>query len=467
MNHQRLLVLWVLFLLHALFPVVAQDVRVQAILPEVEAGGVARFRLFVTNTLPDPGVFKLAALPSGAAPFSKHVQRIHITPNQLKIAVNRTGYADVEITLTDAVVPGKDYTSAFKVTSLLNPELSAIVSITTRVIALHELVQIAVAMPSVIVPGEDVQFTVAVKSQLDVELTGYTLSFVGELAGFTAEEIITLRPREEITKIVVIPLDVQTMPGTYTLEVRLSKNGATKKSVSKTFVVAEKPLVEETKQELRGFLQRTLKVTKRNRGNVASHQKIELATSFFKSLFTRSSAPSMMDNGKLSWEFSLQPGEDVTLEIVTSYRSLFYGLLFILVATFFLVVYVERSVTLKKRLLHLKEHERGVSEFRFFLYVKNGTRRMLTHARLIDVVPHTLELTKDFGTLRPTKILQGQHALRLLWDIPEIAPQEERVITYTITTKFRGSLTLPPASLHYMRGNTLVSVRSLPMAYQR
>jgi hypothetical protein len=218
---------------------------------------------------------------------------------------------------------------------------------------------------------------------------------------------------------------------------------------------------------VKGFFKSAVKLSKKNVGNTVSKQKIELSASWFKRIFSTSSLEHYVDDGKMVWEATLNPGDEFALEIITDYRIIFYGVIAIIIATLLLLLYVDRSVTIKKRVLKAKSDESGITELKMLIDMRNGRGKAVGHVRVIDVIPNFVELLPEFGTLKPDKVQQGEHSMRMIWDIKSIGAREERVITYKVRARLRlaGQITLPPVSLHYMDRTTLISVKSAPVIY--
>ncbi len=444
------------------------EVKVLDAVHEVESGGTATFKIVVMNNMQDPVVFKLTETPHEAEPFSKNIRSVRIEPRQLKIDPGKDGAAAVAVSFTDVVVYGKEYRAAVKITSLLNPEIFSIATLAAKIVNPNDVVQIIPDVPAVGIPGEEFPYSVRFVNRLNTALVDYDLMVTSDIAAFAREERVSFKPREELTRTYKELLAITTTPGTYALKSGVYKNGIVKGMHATAFSVAEKPLIEEKKDELKNFLKTTIHLSKKNTGNTASKQRVEVATSWFKDLFLTASLEPLRKDDALVWEATLEPGDEFALEITTNYRIVFYGFVAIVIATLLLLLYVDRSVTIKKRVFRVRGSEEGISELKLLIHVRNGTRRMLEHARVIDALPLMVELTPEFSTLKPDKIQQGTRSMRLIWDIASIAPHEERVITYKVKARLHiaGQVMLPPVSLHYMHGNTLMSVRSAPVTYR-
>jgi hypothetical protein len=76
-----------------------------------------------------------------------------------------------------------------------------------------------------------------------------------------------------------------------------------------------------------------------------------------------------------------------------------------------------------------------------------------------------LELQKEFdiGTIQPIKMIADEKGATLLrWEIPEIEPYEERIISYKVKARLKvlGNFSLPPALAKFKSRSAELKVRS-------
>ncbi len=82
------------------------------------------------------------------------------------------------------------------------------------------------------------------------------------------------------------------------------------------------------------------------------------------------------------------------------------------------------------------------------LEIKNNAKKIVKNIKIIDYIPHIADLTNDFvqGTLRPTNVLLHKAKGTIIkWELEEMAPGEDRIITYNIKSKLSiiGNFKLP------------------------
>ncbi len=224
----------------------------------------------------------------------------------------------------------------------------------------------------------------------------------------------------------------------------------------------------------KSLFKKSVSATYTNTGNNVKKQLIQVPTGFFSRFFTKTTPPAKVtkeiDGGRyFEWEIELEPGESVTIETVTSYRWFFYLLL---IAGFFLILnYVMQSpVEIKKEAHNLETAEGGISEMKVKLHVFNKSTKHIGKLEIIDKVPNIVEVMDEFdvGTLKPNKIVKQQGSTMIKWDVEELDPNEERILTYKIKSKLSilGDFTLPVANIKYYRGKKKVLVYSNNVSVQ-
>jgi len=207
-------------------------------------------------------------------------------------------------------------------------------------------------------------------------------------------------------------------------------------------------------------------ITKKNEGNIVSTHRVETKYSLFKRVFTSTSPKAKKESGKYVWELTLEPGEKTDIKINTNYRPLFYGLIIIVLFIVGMLFHIERSVVLKKRIFRIKEDSQGISEFKILLHLRNGKHFGLRDVKVLDVLPHVISATQDFGTLKPTTVQKGKRSVRMVWEVGDLDPKEERVISYKVRSKINllGEVRLPAATVQFInQKGSVVELKSLKL----
>ena len=142
----------------------------------------------------------------------------------------------------------------------------------------------------------------------------------------------------------------------------------------------------------------------------------------------------------------LSPGETRTIKYQLKFTNVVIIIsILILIVVWILWLFYQPKLMKKYMGLLSKEEEVTIS-----LHVKNKSRKLLGNITVKDFVPAIATVIKEFSTITPTiKIKPG--GAELTWQVKDIRPREERVLTYKIkpTIEILGSLKLPKAHLMY------------------
>ncbi len=467
----------VISLLLAALPAVAQEdnativLQVIPVSPEVEVGGTAVFKLAVTNVGDERDIFKVSGDPSDVSPFSNAVQYIQVEPNQIRLDPHEMKEAEITIKVLESAKSDDEFVADVHVASLAHVGMRKSTSLKVFVVAKKEVVQISVNAPTNVIPGDLYSFTVLLKNRLNLPLENHEVSVYSDLPGISESIILNFTPREERELEFSFPISLNSLPGAYALNVKVYDDSELKGGFTSAFSVQEKSAIEEQKAEKGGFLKSVTRVTRTNKGNVKSTQKIIVKSNFLNTVFTSTQPEAQIERGDFVWEFSLEPGEAYTVTIESNYRSLFYGFLIIVLAIILIYFYIERSVVIKKRIFMVKSSPDGISEIKILLIIRNGSKHHLQNVKAYDVLPNLIQPLYEFGTLKPHHVQQGTRGKRFVWEIGALEPGEERVLTYRVKAKLHlaGGALLPPAMLQYQKGDNLVHITShkLDIAPQR
>jgi len=206
-----------------------------------------------------------------------------------------------------------------------------------------------------------------------------------------------------------------------------------------------------------------------NDGNVDTTKELTFETSLLRSLFTSTEpdADVIVEDGVryLFLELDIPKQETVEVSIVVNYRPFFAIILLIILGI--IAYYVFRSpVVVKKEAICLKREHEGISRLKVLVHVKNRTPKVIENVKIIDRLPHLAHLEKDVvvGTLAPEKVIKNQkHGTVLRWQLPHLEPFEERIITYTVKSKFKilGGFKLPSVVIKFKnKKNKFVKIYS-------
>lgn len=204
----------------------------------------------------------------------------------------------------------------------------------------------------------------------------------------------------------------------------------------------------------REFLKRTENVVLTNDANRKLSHVYRVPAWFVKRWFVSSNPEFVVQDGDMTWEFALEPGQQATITIVYNYRPLFW--IFLIVAVVVGAYYLFRSpILVRKRARVVGTHEGGISELKVVIELINRSNKHVRHVKVLDLVPHLAEVVHEFRDtiLAPTKITPHETRGTLVrWDIDAMDAKEHRILLYRIRTKLGvlGGLSLPVAGVHFV-----------------
>lgn len=309
-----------------------------------------------------------------------------------------------------------------------------------------------VDMPLRIDPRIEQKIVIDIGNQYAVNVTNMVVKATSSL--FNKERVINLKPLGEERVVFKLDFDRAQPPTKDTVKITFNADNLTFKEVEKEFeVIAYVELQKDVKPPKMEFLKKYKEVIVTNNGNSKLAEKVREAAPKFTFLyaFTRPRADIVYEGGKkyYSWDVALEPGASIIIRINESYRPLFTIIL--LVGIVLLCYYTLRSpVVVRKDAKGTLSEDGGISQVKIVLHIKNRTSKRIKELVISDRVPKITDVIKKFkiGSLQPTKILHHEKKGSIVkWEIEELEPFEERLITYNIRTKLTvlGAMKLPSA----------------------
>ncbi|MBW2977221.1 hypothetical protein KY331_00085 [Candidatus Woesearchaeota archaeon] len=316
-----------------------------------------------------------------------------------------------------------------------------------------------VDMPVSITPDKRLTIRVNVENQNVLNLTDLKIKISGDLETLNTERTIRLAPLEEKVVDFTYELNPLQDPGDYRVSFELLKGNETIETFSTRIltVLEIKPGFAKEEKEKLGFLKLSKELTYTSKSNVKDTQAIKLPVSLIEKWFT-SSIPKAKyfkeaEERFIGWDLELAPGESKTIFITVSYRPIFY-IIALIVAAIVLYVFYKSPVNIKKEVSEVNLKEGGISQIRVMLEVKNSSKKSVSNVSIIDYVPNIADVEKTYieGTLKPSKTLQHKERGTILkWELPELAPGEERLVSYNVRSKLSilGNFKLPRAKVKF------------------
>jgi len=464
----RKIILLLIILLISLFSVSAAQIEVShnLLTKEVYPGESAKINLIIRNNQATDDFFKVepnALEMYPLLPFSAFKDVMPPIRSQVDISAHQEAVLPFDIYIKDDVEPDRSYTLNFNIRSAKNELIKIKYPVTVDVVSPAELVKITTDMPDEIIPGKEVVFSVTFRNNANLIVDPAELYIDSDLFSKQYSEKLYASPYE-IKKVLKFTPDPTAKAGTYQLGVRVFKGKTLRGKLIKNFEVKANPDVLSKVETSSGFLTRTITVTKSNKGNIDIDESYELPITWFQKMMTSfSQEPHKISPGKVGWIFPLEPGAEHTLTIYTDYRILFFSLVVLFIATVALIYYIRRGVLVRKEIFKIKNTKGIVSELKVLIHIVNRTPKPIKDVKVVDILPNILKLAKDFGTLKPNKVQQGEKSSRLIWDIDELEPKEERIISYKVRPGIHiiGRIELPATLLRYRdKGRKIIDVKS-------
>ena len=371
------------------------------------------------------------------------------------------------ITPSKYVEPGKIYGVKLNFKNVATDEIvhSEIVQVNVRssekaVSAYRPSVRMTVDMPMDINPAEKVAVKVKLENQNLLDLPGLVLRVSSDVSEFEVEQPVELIPLGKKIVELNYNLDPLQEPGDYGVTFDLLEEGEVVESVVKTATITSinPPFNEE--EAGRGFFFKTV-ITKTvtSTSNVKDTQTIKTPTNAIRSLFTSTTpkATRITEDGKpyLAVELTLEPGESRDVIITVSYRILAYLLLIVLIGLFLYYRY-KSPLNIRKGVSDVNVKEGGISELKVTLELTSAAKKPIKNVTVTDYVPNIADIEKEFGegTLRPSRIFKHKTKGTILkWELDEIAPGEDRLISYSIKSKLSivGDFKVPRAKVGFKK----------------
>lgn len=443
-------------LLLAISLVAAEDVEVrhELVTEEVYPGETISVNVIVKNNQASDDNIVVKVDQTALYPLLKFSAFKDVMPlsGRKTIEAGKEGVYSFVVYVRDGIEPDRNYDLIFKVKSDKNPDLE-IEDYRARipVASPEELIKITTDLSDEIAPGREVVFEVKFRNQANLMVDPADLYIDSDLFSKYYSEILYPTPYE-ITKSLKFTPEPTAKPGIYQMVITAFKGKTLRGRLVKNFEVIANPDIDSKVDTKSGFLMREITVTKYNKGNVNVDDVYELPMTWFERLMTDySTEPSKIADGKVEWRMTIQPAETETLKIKTNYRELFFTIIALLILAVVIVYYMKRVVSIRKGVFKIRDEKGAIAEIKILIHVMNRTPKPITNIKIVDILPHMLLLSHEYGTLKPTKFQKGEKSSRLIWDIDELEPGEERVISYRAKPGLHviGPINLPAALLRY------------------
>ncbi|MEE9525594.1 MAG: hypothetical protein V3V78_03235 [Candidatus Woesearchaeota archaeon] len=456
---KKTIIILLSLLLLSLAAVSAEDFEysITSIRSEIDSGEAAQFLLTVNNNLNTIREFRI---------YSPDIEWDVPT---VDIKVYADGETNHKIILTPSkyVEPGKIYGIKINVKDLSTDEVvhTEIVEVNVRssdkaVSAYRPSIRVTIDMLSTVDPSKQVDIKIKLENQNLLDLSNLSLKISSDADGFETEQNVKLIPLGK--KIVELNYNINPLqqPGDYKLTFELWQGGEIAERIVKPIVIqsiSSSFKVDETTSSV--FFKTKTTQTVTSTSNTDAIYITKVPTTFIKRLFTSTNvkADTVKEDGQKYYtvQASFQPGEVKEVEIVVSYRIIVYIILLALILLS--IHYKYRSpLAIRKVISDVNTKEGGISELKVTLELTSDAKNTIKKATITDYVPNIANISKEFGegTLKPSRVFRHKtKGMVLKWDIENIAPGEDRLMSYTVKSKLSiiGTFKIPRAKVSFKK----------------
>lgn len=264
------------------------------------------------------------------------------------------------------------------------------------------------------------------------------------------DDSITMEPKS--TKKMTYNFEVKNDNGPGEYEIRVVAKNALNKILDEKktiFKIEAIQRVDEEKETKNNILYTDVSIKITNNGNHVENDiyTIESMPAISKNFFYPEIEPTSQeekDNRVIyKWLINeLRPGETITIKYQLRFTNVIITACILIVAIIWVVWLFFKPIIKKSYIGALA----GKQEITISLNLKNRGRKTLQNLLVKDTVLPIATVVKEFGTLKP-KIVRKSVGTELTWNIKQLKPKEERVITYKIkpVIEIPGGIKLPKA----------------------
>ena len=328
----------------------------------------------------------------------------------------------------------------------------------------NNIIATRLEVPEEINPNKKALFNLKTINDHNVQLKNLKVTVESDF--FSKSEELDLMPYETKNFDFLLEFEGEITEGTYPVYTKVFYNDELAITVQDEMLLGYFPDVSEIKTPESGFLIKKEEITKKNEGNVISHETYIKEVSTLEKLFTFTDPEPtsvIKEDGKyvLTWSFDLKPSEVKKITIETNYRIFTLALIVLIIIIWALVSVFKKDLSLNKKVITIKQGKEG-SSIKMQLIVKNHSNSTVKNIRILDTVINVVERPSEFGTLHPDKTIKTTSGYKLMWNIHELKPREERVISYKAKSKIYviGKLVIPQALVRYRSKNLARVIKS-------
>ncbi len=256
-----------------------------------------------------------------------------------------------------------------------------------------------------------------------------------------------LPPGAKLSQQLQLKLPVNVSPGEEMLKLSITRGESTIENISQSLTVEEVTEVRKTSEIDDRILvnKKTLKVE--NLGNAPKKVRLNASIpSYLESLTVFSQEPNKTETGQgdttYYWSFNIERGETKSVSYTTRYWPPLV-LITVIVAGLLVIRKIQSSISVSKKVI---QKEDGL---KVRISVRNSSGSEFESLELKDFVPDIASVKREFEIAEPV-IRKTNDGTRLVWELEDLSPGEERVLEYTIEPLYEveGGVNLPPTEIY-------------------
>lgn len=301
-----------------------------------------------------------------------------------------------------------------------------------------------------LVPGGNLSVKIKVKNYYDVPISGAVVNIdilfgSNRLFNFKSSPI-QLNPEEDMVISHTFYLEKSIPWGKYILVTKLIHENTIVESDTKTFSVAQLPILMNTTESSAIFLGYKTKIIYKNEGNYPS-EEIEIIQKVDPG-FYYGPKPTRKDGNYYVFTIPrLAPNESFVLEYEINCAPILLLPLAAIVLVY-IIFFELRTVRIKKFIIQEKPIKEG-EEFTIGIEIKNKSGYEIQNVVVRDFIPSVFKIKKFIGT-KPThkSTVMGTE---IMWKIGSMTKDEIRVLGYKVVPVFgvTGKIKLPRSHITY------------------
>lgn len=247
-----------------------------------------------------------------------------------------------------------------------------------------------------------------------------------------------------------VEMDYDQDPGFYTIRFRAYNRGFANEWNETEFQVigygefqVSSPIIN---QDLLGKI---LRINVTNVGTEISGFSLPLRIAPVEMFFNyETSGDVSFEDGQVIFSGTVEPGETAELVYKVTYLPLII-LPVLIVLAYYVYAYLTRKVGISRKIVPMLIGENS-SSFKVTIRLRNLTNEKIKGVRVKEALLPFIKKIGSYGTLHPKQIrdLTGK---KLLWDVGDMAPKSEVVITYQFQTSFGilGKIIIPGSKAEF------------------